>query len=53
MLLSSELTLREIAASLCVSHDTVKSHSRAIYRKLSVTSREDAVTTACAARLLE
>jgi ATP/maltotriose-dependent transcriptional regulator MalT len=53
MLLPSALTLREIAATLCVSHDTVKSHSRSIYRKLSVTSREDAVSTACAARLLE
>jgi ATP/maltotriose-dependent transcriptional regulator MalT len=52
-LLGSELTMREIAATLCVSRDTVKSHSRSIYRKLSVTSREDAVTTASAARLLE
>jgi ATP/maltotriose-dependent transcriptional regulator MalT len=52
-LLGSELTMREIAATLCVSRDTVKSHSRSIYRKLSVTSREDAVTAASAARLLE
>jgi ATP/maltotriose-dependent transcriptional regulator MalT len=52
-LMGSELTMREIAATLCVSRDTVKSHSRSIYRKLSVTSREAAVTTASAAHLLE
>jgi DNA-binding CsgD family transcriptional regulator len=32
----------EIASQLFVSYDTVKSHARHIYRKLGVSSREQA-----------
>ena len=41
--LSSQLSLREIASQLFVSHDTVKTHTRHIYRKLGVSTREQAV----------
>ena len=37
---------REIAADLYVSHNTVKTQMRAIYRKLGVATREDAVARA-------
>ena len=37
---------REIAADLYVSHNTVKTQIRAIYRKLGVATREDAVARA-------
>jgi ATP/maltotriose-dependent transcriptional regulator MalT len=42
--LSSQLSLREIAGQLFVSYDTVKTHTRHIYRKLGVSSREQAVS---------
>jgi len=42
-LLTSRLSLREIGAELHVSLNTVKSHTRAIYRKLDVSSRQQAV----------
>ena len=42
--LHSQLSLREIAGQLFVSRDTIKSHTRHIYRKLGVSSREQAVT---------
>jgi LuxR family maltose regulon positive regulatory protein len=42
-LLDSDLSLREIAAELYVSHNTVKSQTRAIYRKLGVATRAEAV----------
>ena len=42
--LSSQLSLREIASQLFLSYDTVKSHARHIYRKLGVSSREQAVS---------
>jgi ATP/maltotriose-dependent transcriptional regulator MalT len=45
-LLPSQLTHREIANELYVSLNTVKSHVRAIYRKMSVTSRVDALEKA-------
>ena len=45
-LLRSELTLREIASELFVSYHTVKGHTKAIYRKLGVSSREAAIETA-------
>jgi LuxR family maltose regulon positive regulatory protein len=48
-LLSSHLTLPEIAGELSVSRNTVKTQVGAIYRKLGVSSRSDAVD---AARLL-
>lgn len=42
-LLMSRLSLREISQELFVSLNTVKSHTRAIYRKLSVSTRHEAV----------
>jgi LuxR family maltose regulon positive regulatory protein len=42
-LLPTDLTLREVAGTLYVSLNTVKSQTRAIYRKLGVTSRGEAV----------
>jgi LuxR family maltose regulon positive regulatory protein len=42
-LLGSDLSLREIAAELFVSYNTVKSQTRAIYRKLGVSTRAEAV----------
>ena len=37
--LSSRLTNQEIAAALYVSLNTLKSHVKAVYRKLGVSSR--------------
>lgn len=45
-LLPSQLSLREIADELFVSHNTIKTHSRTLYRKLSVATREQAVRVA-------
>jgi ATP/maltotriose-dependent transcriptional regulator MalT len=45
-LLASRLSQREIAAELYVSFNTVKSHTRSIFRKLGVDSRADAVNRA-------
>jgi len=45
-LLPTRLSLREIGGELYVSLNTVKTHARAIYRKLGATSREDAVSRA-------
>ena len=42
-LLSSRLTTHEIAGTLFISPNTLKSHVKSIYRKLDVTSRADAV----------
>jgi LuxR family maltose regulon positive regulatory protein len=44
--LNSELSLREIASELYVSYDTVKTHTRHIYRKLGVSTRQEAVAWA-------
>jgi LuxR family maltose regulon positive regulatory protein len=44
--LTGDGSAREIAADLYVSHNTVKTQMRAIYRKLGVASREDAVARA-------
>jgi DNA-binding NarL/FixJ family response regulator len=41
--LSGTLTLREIGEALFVSQNTVKSHTRAIYRKLGTSSRYGAI----------
>ena len=41
--LAGTLSLREIGEELYVSMNTVKSHTRAIYRKLGVSSRHDAI----------
>ncbi|HMN99337.1 MAG TPA: LuxR C-terminal-related transcriptional regulator [Miltoncostaeaceae bacterium] len=44
--LTGDGSAREIAADLFVSHNTVKTQMRAIYRKLGVATRDDAVATA-------
>jgi ATP/maltotriose-dependent transcriptional regulator MalT len=45
-LLGSKLSQREIAAELYVSFNTVKTHTRAIFRKLGAASRAEAVNRA-------
>jgi DNA-binding CsgD family transcriptional regulator len=44
--LTTTLSLREISQELHVSRNTVKTHTRAIYRKLRVSNRHDAVQRA-------
>ena len=44
--LPSRLTVREIAAELYVSVNTLKSHMKAVYRKLGVSSRQEAAGVA-------
>jgi LuxR family maltose regulon positive regulatory protein len=51
-LLPTELSQREIGATLFVSLNTVKSHTRSIYRKLDADTRDDAVARARAIGLL-
>ncbi len=51
-LLPSRLTLREIGSQLFVSLNTVKTHVGAIYRKLGVVRRADAVREAVKLHLL-
>jgi LuxR family maltose regulon positive regulatory protein len=46
LLLPTELSLPDIASSLFVSSNTVKTHTRAIYRKLGVARRIEAVDRA-------
>jgi LuxR family transcriptional regulator, maltose regulon positive regulatory protein len=48
-LLAGTLSLREIGQEMQVSANTIKTHTQAIYRKLGVSGRFDAVE---AARLL-
>ena len=45
-LLASDLTQREIGAELYLSLNTIKSHTRSIFRKLGASSREQAVARA-------
>ena len=51
-LLPTHAPLQEIAETLFVSRNTVKSHTLALYRKLDVSSRSDAVSKARALGLL-
>ena len=45
-LLPTELSLRDIASSLSVSNNTIKTQTRSIYRKLGVPNRAEAVERA-------
>jgi LuxR family maltose regulon positive regulatory protein len=45
-LLATDLTLREIGRELCLSLNTVKTHTHWIYRKLGVSTRSEAVKVA-------
>ena len=51
-LLASELSTREIAGRLFLSPNTIRSHTRALYHKLGVHSRTDAIARATALGLL-
>jgi LuxR family maltose regulon positive regulatory protein len=51
-LLQLGLTKRQIATELYVSHHTVHSHSKSLYRKLGASSREQALDHARAIGLL-
>jgi LuxR family maltose regulon positive regulatory protein len=51
-LLTSDLSERSIGHELYVSHNTVHSHVRSIYRKLAVSSRADALKRGRELRLL-
>jgi LuxR family transcriptional regulator, maltose regulon positive regulatory protein len=52
-LLATDLTAREIADQLYLSPHTVRSHTRALYRKLGIRTRADAVARAARLGLLE
>jgi ATP/maltotriose-dependent transcriptional regulator MalT len=52
-LMRTRLSQREIADELFVSVNTVKTHSRAIYRKLGVSSRQEATARARELELLD
>jgi LuxR family maltose regulon positive regulatory protein len=51
-LLESDLSVRQIGEELFLSANTVRTHTRSIYRKLSVSSRADAVARAGALGLI-
>ena len=51
--LAADLSRREIGARLYISLNTVKTHTRELYRKLGATSRADAVARAEALGLLD
>jgi LuxR family maltose regulon positive regulatory protein len=51
-LLNSELSERGISQELYVSHNTVHSHVRSIYRKLGVSTRAEALERTRELRLL-
>ncbi|GAA3784074.1 hypothetical protein GCM10022403_018460 [Streptomyces coacervatus] len=50
--LQEDVPLRQIGSELFISHNTVKSHARAVYRKLGVSSRTEALDRARQLRLL-
>ena len=49
-LIADDLSIHEISERLYVSENTIRSHRRALYRKLGVHSREEAVARATAVR---
>jgi LuxR family transcriptional regulator, maltose regulon positive regulatory protein len=51
-LLATDLTVREIGEKLFLSPNTVRSHTRALHRKLGVSTRADAVARAAVLGLL-
>ena len=51
--LPSHLSFPEIARRLCLSPNTVKTHARALYRKLDASSRAEAVAHAGDTGLLD
>jgi LuxR family transcriptional regulator, maltose regulon positive regulatory protein len=51
-LLRTDLSQRQIGERLYLSLNTVKSHTRVLYRKLGVSSREEAVAQACRSGLI-
>jgi LuxR family maltose regulon positive regulatory protein len=52
-LLASDLTIRQIGERLFLSPNTIRTHIRALYRKLRVNTRADAVARATALGLLD
>ena len=52
-LLATDLSIRAIGEHLFLSPNTIRSHNRALYRKLGVHSRTDAIARATALGLLE
>ena len=52
LLLPSGLSAREIGSELGISHETIKTHTRSIYRKLGASSRRNAVARARELELL-
>jgi LuxR family maltose regulon positive regulatory protein len=52
-LLATHLSLAEIAAELAISHNTVKSQTASLYRKLMATSREETVARSRELSLLD
>jgi LuxR family maltose regulon positive regulatory protein len=52
-LLATNLSVREIGERLFLSPNTIRSHTRALYRKLGVHSRSDAIARASALGLLD
>jgi LuxR family maltose regulon positive regulatory protein len=51
-LLAAGLTKPEIARELYIAYNTVKTHTRTIYRKLDASTREDAVARARELKLI-
>jgi LuxR family maltose regulon positive regulatory protein len=51
--LPSALSLREVAREMCMSPNTMKTHTRHLYRKLHVGSRSEAVARGRALALFD
>jgi LuxR family maltose regulon positive regulatory protein len=52
-LLATDLSVSEISTRLFLSQNTIRSHTRALYRKLEVHTRADAIARASALGLME